>query len=301
TELELLASIAWSITTQTAGSQPKPLPNADPPPSEPVERDFQTQPTPHAPRTDGAFAELASNSALESARPAGKIPPKEASAQQMDEPAVQTAPPFELDVRPSTAAEKPETTLVEYPQKLMNNAPQTAEDENSVPTPPAHITHQAQNSVQAPHHSGPPVPAQAYMPQPPRETLQIHSAFWLERNADGSGSLLIELRPPALGPIEVLVSAKGTSVSADLIAPDQNAFELLQNHLGALQEALLATGLSVDTLQVNVAARDEHKHSEDRFRKTNRVRYINEPTTTPVLDSTFRTGLRYFSTLDLVA
>lgn len=316
-EPELLASIAWSVAAQTTESQPKNLPNADPPPQEaltfnqallvcqnflqePVERDSQPQSTLHTPRMDGALAELASNSALESARPAGKVPPKEAFAQQIDELVIQAAPSFELDVRPSTAAEKPQTAPIEYLKKL-NSAPQTAENENGVPTPPTHITHQAQNSVQAPHHSGPPTPAQAYALQPPHETLQIHSAFWLERNADGSGSLLIELWPPALGPIEVLVSAKGTSVSADLIAPDQNAFELLQNHLGALQEALLATGLSVDTLQVNVAARDEHKHAEDRFRKTNRVRYISEPTTTPALDSTFRTGLRYFSTLDLVA
>jgi flagellar hook-length control protein FliK len=164
------------------------------------------------------------------------------------------------------------------------------------------MPNQAQNSAQVARHSVQSAYAHTYAPQPSHETFQIHSAFWLERNADGSGRLLLELRPPALGPIEVLVSAKGTSVSADLIAPDQNAFELLQNHLGALQEALVATGLSVDTLQVDVATRDEHKHAEDRFRKTNRVRYISEPNISiPVLGPTIRTGLRRFSTLDLVA
>jgi len=302
-ELELLASIAWSLAAQTAVSQPKPLPNAEQPLPEPEEQGSQSKPATLTTKTEDAPVELGPNSTLKPAQQPEKSTPEKTSAQQTDESVPQTTPTFELDNPHPTTAEtkKPQTALIEAHQKP-KDIPQAVEDKSNASTPPVHMPNQAQNSAQVARHSVQSAYAHTYAPQPSHETFQIHSAFWLERNADGSGRLLLELRPPALGPIEVLVSAKGTSVSADLIAPDQNAFELLQNHLGALQEALVATGLSVDTLQVDVATRDEHKHAEDRFRKTNRVRYISEPTiSTPVLGPTIRTGLRRFSTLDLVA
>ena len=113
-------------------------------------------------------------------------------------------------------------------------------------------------------------PARAAPPTAAPSTESRKAAFAAQMSrvlttaaAKGGGSMTMRLAPESLGALTVRVGVEGGVVSARFEAASAEARELLDTSLSALRTSLEAKGLSVERLQVELAADKAPHHPED--------------------------------------
>ena len=121
------------------------------------------------------------------------------------------------------------------------------------------------------------MPAATTTPAPPPPADQLLAAMRpLQRNADGSYEIRIEMRPPELGRVEMRVELRDGVLHATIHAEHARTVEVVRNALDDLRARLDAEGMRAGELTVD----DGRAGTSDREQRRRAPETRDEPTTT---------------------